>query len=308
LSSFDRRGRCKEFDEVFDDTEVVTMKSQGLALIATVAALFLGAAPAAPPTFTITLGGRTACVNPTTKHFARADGGSIDVQGPGPGVLVASLCGSVAANAYLGHTGSAVESFQLVQEFEIACSDSSVSAVALTLDSSLVGFVRSKYKGGACVQVASATVTSAGLLASPLSIAYPPMCVAGTEARLCNQHTEPITGRSLPLGKYVLTAELVIEAEASGLCDGHSAADFSPTAALPADFVRLRDPFQNVDKKNFGLSITLTAAPADGPVTVRPPADKKVVRTIDTAAQPPRPTVNSPVPTAFERARAPFYH
>jgi hypothetical protein len=284
------------------------MKSQGLALIATVAALFVGAAPAAPPTFTITLGGRTACVNPTTRHFARADGGSIDVQGPGQGVLVASLCGSVAANAYLGHTGSALESFHLVQEFEIACSDTSVSTVALTLDSALIGFVRSKYKGGACVQVASATVTSAGSPASPLSISYPPMCVSGTEARLCNQLHEPITGRSLPLGKYVLTAELVIEAEASGLCDGHSAADFSPTAALPADFVRLRDPFQNVDKKNFGLSITLTAAPAGGPVAERPPADKKVVRTMDTAAQPSRPTLNSPVHSAFERARAPFYH
>ena len=136
------------------------MTSRGLALIATVAAMSLGAAAAAPPTFTITLGDRSACVNPTTKHFARADGGSIDVQSPAQGVLAASLSGSAAVNAYLGHTGSAVESFHLVQEFEIACSDSSVSTVALTLDSSLVGFVRSKYKGGACVQVASATVTS----------------------------------------------------------------------------------------------------------------------------------------------------
>jgi hypothetical protein len=283
------------------------MKSQGLALIATVAALFLGAAPAAPPTFTIALGGRTACVNPTTRHFARADGGSIDVQSPAQGVLAASLSGSVAANAYLGHTGSAVESFHLVQEFEIACSDTSVSAVALTLDSSLVGFVRSKYKGGACVQVASATVTSAGLLASPLSIAYPPMCVAGTEARLCNQHTEPITGRSLPLGKYVLTAELVIEAEASGLCDGHSAADFSPTAALPADFVRLRDPFQNADKKNFGFSLTLTAAPVGSPVALRGRDDAKIVRTSGNSAQVPQPIRKMPVRSAFAGTGAPFH-
>ena len=284
------------------------MKSQGLALIATVAALFLGAAPAAPPTFTITLGARTACVDPTTRHFARADGGSIDVQGPAQGVLVANLCGSVAANAYLGHTGSALESFHLVQEFEIACSDTSVSTVALTLDSSLVGFVRSKYKGGACVQVASATVTSVGSPASPLSIAYPPMCVAGTEARLCNQHTEPITGRSLPLGKYVLTAELVIEAEASGLCDGHSAADFSPTAALPADFVRLRDPFQNVDKKNFGFTITLTAAPAGGPIALHRRDDAKIVRTSGNSAQVPQPIRKMPVRSAFAGKGSPFHY
>ena len=284
------------------------MSSRILILIAAVAGPIPGAVLAAPPTFSITLGERIACVNPTTRHFARADGGSIDVQSPGQGVLVANLCGSVAANAYLGHTGAAVESFHLVQEFEITCSDATVSAVALTLESSLVGFVRSKYKGSASVEVASATVTPAGLRDAPLSTAYPRMSVAGTDARLCNQHNEPITARSLPLGKHVLAADFVIESDASGLCDGHSAADFSPTAALPADFVRLRDPFQNVDKKNFGFSITLTAAAGGGPVTVRPPADKKVVRTMDTAAQPSRPTPNSPVPSAFERARAPFYH
>ena len=83
-------------------------------------------------------------MSPTTRHFARADGGSIDVQGSTQGGLAASLAGSVAANANLGHTGAAVEIFHLVQEFEITCSDASVRAVALTLDTSLVGFVRSK--------------------------------------------------------------------------------------------------------------------------------------------------------------------
>ncbi len=198
-------------------------------------------------------------MNPTTKHFARADAGSIDVQSTPTG-LTANLAGSVAANAYLGHTGVAVECFQLSQDFEITCSDSKVTAVALTLDSTLVGFVRSKFNGAACIKVASVAVTPAGYPSSPLAVAYPPMCVSGTDGRLCNQHIEPITVQSLPLGKYVLTADLLLEAEASGLCDAHAAADFTSAAALPAEFVRMRDPFQNADKKNFGFAISLTAA------------------------------------------------
>src|SRR5438552_5816442 len=123
------------------------MKTRGWVSLVAVAGLSLGAAPPAPSTFTITLGGRTACVTPATQRFARAEAGTIDVQTPGPGVLAASLAGSVAANANLGHTGAATETFHLVQEFEITCSDTRVSAVGLTLDSALVGFVRSKHKG-----------------------------------------------------------------------------------------------------------------------------------------------------------------
>jgi hypothetical protein len=56
---------------------------------------------------------------------------------------------------------------------------------------------------------------------------------------------------------------MFIEAQAGGLRDGHAAADFSPSSSLPTDFVRLRDSFQNTDKKNFGFTIMLTAAPSE---------------------------------------------
>ena len=96
-------------------------------------------------TFSITLGGRTACVTPSHSGQARADGGAIDVVAAS-GTLSAVLTGTVAANAHLGCTGSACETFHLVQEFEITCSDSNVKIVSLTLDSSLVGFMRSRHK------------------------------------------------------------------------------------------------------------------------------------------------------------------
>ena len=91
-------------------------------------------APIPAPTFSITLGGRTACVTPSHSGQARADGGAIDVVA-GSGTLSATLTGTVAANAHLGCTGSACETFHLVQEFEITCSDPNVKTVSLTLDS-----------------------------------------------------------------------------------------------------------------------------------------------------------------------------
>ncbi len=281
------------------------MKTRGWLSLVTVVGTGAGRSAAGPPTFTITLGGRTACVTPATKHFARAEGGAIDVQIPATGVLVASLTGCVAANANLAQKASAIETFHLIQEFEISCSDANVSQVALTLDSALVGFVRSKHKGGACVRLASAVVAPEGFGESPLSVTFPPQCVAGTGAQLCNQHVMPITIPSLPLGRFVLAADFVIEADAAGLCDGHAAADFSPTAALPADFVRLRDPFQNADKKSFGFSITLTAAPANSPIASRP-GDAKVTRASPASA--PRQIPSRPVRAAFESARGPFHH
>ena len=222
-------------------------------------------APIPAPTFSITLGGRTACVTPSHSGQARADGGAIDVVASS-GTLAATLTGTVAANAHLGCTGSACETFHLVQEFEITCSDPNVKTVSLTLDSTLVGFVRSRYKAGAQMKVATAVVVPANWDDSPLTAGHPIQVVEGTQAQLCNQHLVPLTVPLMPLGRYVLKAEFVIDAVAGGVCDGHSVADFSPSTTLPADWVRTRDPFQGVDKKNFGFTLLLTAAAADSVV------------------------------------------
>src|SRR5205085_30714 len=111
-------------------------------------------APLPSPTFTIALGSRSACVTPTQSCQARADGGTIDVLATSNS-LTAVLTGTVAANAHLGSTGAAVETFHLVREFEITCSDPNVKHVSLTLDSALVGYVRSRHKAGASMKMAT---------------------------------------------------------------------------------------------------------------------------------------------------------
>lgn len=223
-------------------------------------------APAAPPTYTITLHTRSACVTPHSQKLARAEGGFIDVTTPSPNVVSVAMTGTAAANSYLGCTGAAAEKFQLVQDLEITCSDPRQNAVALTLDTALVGFVRSKGKAGACVRIAQVCLTPVGIPSAPMSIAYPPLCVEGTGGQLCNQHLPPLEVPVMPVGRYTLTATFVLDTTASGVCDSHSVADFSPDTALPPEWVRTRDPFQGVSKKSFGFTATVTAGAPNAPV------------------------------------------
>jgi hypothetical protein len=225
------------------------------------------AEPLPAPRYSITLGARDACVTPCTRNRARADGGIIDVQAPAAGVLNVTMTGTPAADSYLGCTSSAVQTFRLVQEFEVSCSDPSVNTVSLALESTLVGYVRSFRKAGACARLAGVTVTPASWSGSPLTLSHPALCVSGTEGRLCNQHLPPVQGPPMPLGRYVLVADFVLDATASGICNAHAVADFSPDTSLPADWVRTRDPFQGASKKSFGFTMTLTAGPPS-PATI----------------------------------------
>lgn len=219
------------------------------------------AAATSPPSYTIVLQTRHACVTPHAQKLARVDGGSIDVVVPAPNAMLATLTGTAAANSYLGCTGTATETFQLVQDFEITCSDPNVRTVALTLDTSLVGFVRSKGRAGACVRRAEVSVTPAVLPGVPMALAYPSLTVNGTGGQLCNQHLPPLESPVMPVGRYTVVATFVLDTRASGICDSHAVADFSPDTALPPEWVRTRDPFQSVSKKSFGFTFSITAAP-----------------------------------------------
>ncbi len=222
-------------------------------------------APTASPTYTIALHTRNACVTPHSHKLARAEGGFIDVATPSPNVMTFAMTGTTAANSYLGCTGTASENFQLVQDLDITCSDPKQNTVALTLDTALVGFVRSKGNAGACVRIAQVCLTPVGIPSAPMTIAYPPLCIEGTGGQLCNQHLPPLEVPVMPVGRYTLTATFVLDTSASGVCDSHSVADFSPDTALPPEWVRTRDPFQGVSKKSFGFTATVTAAaPSNG--------------------------------------------
>ena len=246
-------------------------------------------APAAP-TYSITLGPRTACVTPRVERQGRADGGFIDVVTPGPNVLTMAMTGAVAANAFLGHASTATETFHLEQEFAVDCSDPAVDSTRLTLESALTGFVRSRSRAGAAARLASAKVCLPGSPETPLVVVHPPLAVLGEDGRLCNQHLPLIRVDRMPVGRYVLVADFVLTCDAGGLLDGHSAADFSPSTALPSDWVRSRDPFQGVDKKDFGFKLVLTADPPEKEKAVALAPKLKDGKIARTSAVTPTPT------------------
>jgi hypothetical protein len=240
--------------------------------------------PSAPqgPTFTVTLLGRDACVTPCTHHRARADGGIIDVQVPASNTLGVTMTGTPAADSYLGCTSAVTQTFHLFQEFEVSCSDPSIREASLTLDSTLTGYVRSVRRAGACVRLASASVTPISWDGTPLAIAHPQLCVSGTEGRLCNQHLPAVQSPPMPLGRFVLVADFVLDATASGVCNAHAAADFSPDTTLPTEWVRTRDPFQGVSKKSFGFAFSVSASAPQAPTataaTTAPPTQANIRR------------------------------
>jgi hypothetical protein len=219
-------------------------------------------APSRKPTYTITLDGRDACVTPSTRNRARADGGIIEVQTSpsSPNTVTVTMTGTPAADSYLGCTSTATQTFELVQELEVTCSDPSIQTVSLSLDSSLVGYVRSVRKAGAGVRLASVSVTRASRDVAPLELAHPPFLASGTQGRLCNQQLPTVQGPPMPLGRYTLVATFVLDTTASGVCNAHAVADFSPDTTLPAEWVRMRDPFQGVSKRAFGFTFSLSAA------------------------------------------------
>jgi hypothetical protein len=258
--------------------------------------------------YTISLGPRNACATPKTTKQARAEGGITEVATPASNVLAMSMSGAVAANAFLGHTSTATETFHVEQEFEISCSDSATSFVRLTLESALVGFVRSKHRAEASVKVASARICLPGSPETPFVVVHPPLAVEGEDGRLCSQHLPLIKVDKMPLGKYLLVADFVLACEAGGVLDGHSAADFSPSTSLPTDWVRTRDPFQGVDKKDFGFKLLLTADPPEAPKALTAKnKDSKVAQTQATSLVPAvlKPSRPRPAQTGLDRHSGP---
>jgi hypothetical protein len=172
------------------------------------------------------------------------------------------MTGSPAADSYLGCTSTATQTFRLVQELDVACSDPAVSNVALSLDSTLAGYVRSVRRAGAGVRAAGVSIAPSSGTAPPLEQVHQPLGSSGSDARLCNQHLPRVQAPAMPLGRYVLTADFVLDTTASGVCNAHAVADFSPDTSLPAEWVRMRDPFQGASKKAFGFNVVVTAGPA----------------------------------------------
>ena len=230
-------------------------------------------APAAPaeaskeaaPPFEFAIQGKTDAVSPYTAHDAKVEEGKIDVA-TDKNTLTVTMTGGAGANVFLGAHSEAMQSFRLIQEFDVTSTDPKVSQVILSLDTKLVGFVRSKHKASACVHIASITVTPAGWGTSPLAASLPRPCVGpnphplgAANGSMVKDPLPTITSEPLPLGRYVIDASFVITADANGLLDAHSTAIFSPEPTELDPWEREHDPYNGEDKAGYGFTSVITA-------------------------------------------------
>ena len=213
------------------------------------------------------LQGKQECILPG-KHgdaLADAEAGSISVETPTPDTLEVGMSGVVAAHCFIGCHSVGILTFQLVQEFDVTSSDPGLSQVFLTMEASLNGYVRSRHKGGACMRMASATIAPVGWPSTPLAVNFVPLCASGPGcSHAYNQSWTSPEGTPMPMGRYVLTANFVIEASADGLLNGHGVADFS-SGDMAEGWGQENDPFKEADRGDYGFAINLGAsAPAEG--------------------------------------------
>ncbi|WP_422931099.1 hypothetical protein [Singulisphaera sp. PoT] len=216
-----------------------------------------------PPTFEFTLGGKNESIAPGTQGDAKAEDGKAEITTEA-NTLKTVVTGAAGANVFLGTTSSAVYQIQVVQEFDITCSDPSVSQVVLTLESALNGIIRSKHKASATLRLASATIAPVGWTAAPLSVSYPSYSVSGAQGYKYSEPQAPSTSAPLPLGRYVIQADFQIETTAAGLLDAHSTAIFVPESEALDAWEREHDPFAGDSHDDFGFTVTLKAQPAPG--------------------------------------------
>lgn len=223
------------------------------------------------PVFEFTLGAAQNGVAPYTHASAKTEEGKIDISTE-PNVLKLVMSGGVGANVFFGFESTAVQSFSVNQEFDITSSDPSVSQVILSVDSGLIGFVRAKHKGSACVQLASVTIAPVGWTSTPLSVSHPQLCVAGPNEQealqpvgaMTKDPLPTITSPPMPLGRYVIQASFVIQADARGFLDAHSTAIFSPEPTELDPWEREHDIYKGEDKAGYGFTTIITASTVNG--------------------------------------------
>ena len=82
------------------------------------------------PKVEITLGQKNECIQPGKHCDALAEEGKSDIKAEN-GTLTVLLTGVTAAHCFIGAHSYGIQTFQLTQEFDIACTDPAVTQVAV---------------------------------------------------------------------------------------------------------------------------------------------------------------------------------
>src|SRR6185437_15317941 len=93
-------------------------------------------------------------------------------------------------------------------------------------------------------------------------------CNGGAQGYKYEDPADPVKTPPMPLGRYVLQADFVIETTAAGLLDAHSTAIFIPESEDLDAWEREHDPFKGDAHDDFGFALTLKADTPPGKPSV----------------------------------------
>jgi hypothetical protein len=224
----------------------------------------INVAPATPaaPTVTLTLGPRHAHVTPLRKGCHHTGGGNIDVQQPSSDTLVITMSGIAVATPMPCGVSFASMDFDLEQCFEVVFENKDIKAAKLTVESRLIGLLRSAKKGQGYAEESNACLhVDCDHAGEVIHLCLPPHMTAAGENLSLNDHEGPCNVPITP-GKYTLhqTFHIAASTPHSVLpCKGPSA-EFAPDPALDPLWISYWEPFHGATKKDFGFQITIKVA------------------------------------------------
>ena len=218
--------------------------------------------PARGRAYTITLGPRTACVTPMTARQARAEGGIIDVSTPSPNVLAMAMSG-VGGRQRLPRPHLDGDR-DLPPRVRNSRSTAPTPPRLRPADpGKLPGRLRPRRstRRAACVEARLGQGLRRPAARTPAGRRRTRRCAsrattAGSATSTCRRSGSTGCRWAGTPGRR-LRPDLPTPAACTTATPPPTSRRAPP---LPADWVRTRDPFQGVDKKDFGFSVNLSAA------------------------------------------------
>jgi hypothetical protein len=219
------------------------------------------AAPEAPAV-SLRLLGRESHVTPLRVGTTHTAGGNVDVAQPTADTMVVTLTGVAVATDHPCGSSAALR-FEVEQRFEVVFDKPGVSSAKLTIEGEVVGLLRSGCKGSASESGGCATIGRGSACLATLCL--PDHAVAGGDALALTDRVGP---ENVPVvaGPHTLHLTWDVSAtHARALLGKAASAEFAPDPALDPLWISRREPFHGVQKKDFGLRITLKVAQEPAP-------------------------------------------
>jgi hypothetical protein len=187
-------------------------------------------------------------------------GGNTDVAQPRDDTLIITMTGVAVAGPHPCKESSAVVSFDLNQEVEIALADPKLRKARLIIEAQIVGLLRGDKHGGSA-SVCNGTASLVSGSTSIAAVAIEGHAVGGEDSLAINDHRGPVAVPVLP-GEYQLFQTFRISAaHARGIVGKAASAEFAPDPALDPTWISVTEPFHGAVKKEFGFRVILRLEP-----------------------------------------------